>query len=80
MKKIIKKLVLNKETVSNLNNEEMNDLKGGDCTIYTDCRIGTCISVCDLQCNTDKEPGYCFPDDASQGCPWEPTRTVPCPE
>ncbi len=40
--KFSKKLVLNKETISNLNNEDMNNIKGGTAVTFLDCTIGYC--------------------------------------
>ncbi|HLP59476.1 MAG TPA: class I lanthipeptide [Candidatus Deferrimicrobium sp.] len=43
-KKLEKKLILNKQTISNLKDGEMNKLKGG-VTLRTDCKT-VCISDC----------------------------------
>ncbi|HLP47939.1 MAG TPA: class I lanthipeptide [Candidatus Kapabacteria bacterium] len=60
-KKINKKLILNKETISNLKNDEMNRLKGGETIEFTICRT-KCVTGCKacteisgcIQCVTDE--------------------------
>jgi hypothetical protein len=47
-KKISQKLMLKKETVSNLNPEEMGDVKGGAETRFN-CTEETCVSCVTLQ-------------------------------
>ncbi len=44
-KKIDKKLSLNKKTISNLGNNEMNSVHGGG-TLDTLCCFPSCVSVC----------------------------------
>jgi len=61
MKKQIKKLSLNKKTISNLNASEMNGLVGGAKTkgqnntcafscVMTKCPINTCQNRCSIGC------------------------------
>lgn len=52
-KKVAKKLGLNKATISNLGNKELNNVKGGAPSIYNPC--GTLLTICcmtslDLPC------------------------------
>ncbi len=51
-KKLNKKLILNKKTVSNLNNEAMSDVKGGDFanTVLCPIRIRTIAVTCEMLC------------------------------
>lgn len=46
-KELTKKLLLNKKTVSNLDNVEMSDLKGGG---FTDSRVPTTCTTNELYC------------------------------
>ncbi|MCU0290004.1 MAG: class I lanthipeptide [Acidobacteria bacterium] len=52
-KKIDKKLILNKNTISNLGNEEMNRLKGGE-TLRTEC-----FTACATGCYACSEITFC---------------------
>ncbi|MCP4148387.1 MAG: hypothetical protein GY757_11610 [bacterium] len=69
-KKLNKKLILNKKTVSNLNNEAMSDVKGGDfvhtilCPISRFClpptRICTIEDTCAVFCTVlSCRPEFC---------------------
>jgi hypothetical protein len=61
-----KKLVLNKKTVTNLNNGEMGDAKGGHLTLNYTCRpcdtIQTCDQICcpTFLCDTDPFTDRCW--------------------
>lgn len=65
-KKINRKLILNKHTISNLKDDEMNKLNGGVATgltvcrtiCITNCRPCTIVSWC-YQCITD-EVSACY--------------------
>lgn len=61
MKKIKfqKKLSLNKETIAKLNEDQMNQIKGGTMRIsFTDSRLTSCtIWACDTELRRDKNHG-----------------------
>jgi natural product precursor len=61
-KKFNKKLALNKQTISNINNDEMNVLRGGD-SIDTLCPVKTCppTRTCQTWCTIciTNEPYSC---------------------
>ena len=62
-KKATKKLVINKETISNLNKGEMGDAKGGTAYTQDPCdTIMTCRKICcyTALCETDPFTNYCF--------------------
>lgn len=50
MKKI-KKLVLNKRVISNLNKVEMNQIRAGEKGYLTECILFPYLETCDLNCN-----------------------------
>ncbi len=52
-KKVSKRLMLNKETVSRLNGQDMNTVKGGSYTVCT-CPTG-CKNTCDCETGTSME-------------------------
>ena len=56
-KKILKKLFLNKDVVSSLNDSDMNHLRGGDDDPYaptnTICLDYTCGGTCNGTCDED---------------------------
>jgi hypothetical protein len=58
-KKFSKKLVVNKTTISNLNQEQLNDVKGG---VYT--QFPSCNPTCSVN-RTSKLDCYC---DSVQWC------------
>jgi hypothetical protein len=62
-KKVEKKLFLNKKTVADLNNQQMNRLRGGIPTTGTGevcCPSETCsCETCFTDCNQNTCPRYC---------------------
>jgi len=66
-KKITRKLTLNKQTISNLKDDEMTKLKGGATVALTECRT-VCITNCRpctivswcYQCITDEYASCLF--------------------
>ncbi len=62
-KKLNQKLILNKKTVSNLNNEAMSDVKGGDFANTVLCppiRIRTILATCAILCTVlSCSPEFC---------------------
>ncbi|MCU0286066.1 MAG: class I lanthipeptide [Acidobacteria bacterium] len=79
-KNLIKKLTLNKETVSNLNKNAMHSVRGGEETDYT-CFISYCNSGCMSMCETEcyySCLATCNPDTCLN-CPLpDPTPTHFC--
>jgi natural product precursor len=64
-KQFSRKLILNKKTIANLNNGEMNNVKGGTvptsgitkCTVYLPCNYPTYYpDSCGTFCYTDTRP------------------------
>ena len=54
----MKKLILNKETIRNLSNLEMQNAMGGG--PYTDGCTGTCNLICEtMACPLPSHPGKC---------------------
>lgn len=72
-KNLNQKLQLNKETIANLNNNEMNNVKGGTitqvetCGWKTECRTcnPTCNDTCQSACITDCYQTACMTDCTS---------------
>lgn len=65
-KKLVKKLVLNKKTVADLVNQEMNAVNGG-VTVWSNCYT-KCNTMCAISCDTEC-PRVCQePDTNYQGC------------
>jgi hypothetical protein len=62
-KKLSKNLILNKETVVNLNNDEMTQVQGGGptskCTQLVGCDTTTCYGTGILYTCGTSIPGYC---------------------
>ncbi len=64
-KNFIKKLALNKQTVSNLNKSDMNFIRGGEETDYScfvSYCISGCVSVCETECMYNTCHATCNPD------------------
>lgn len=52
MKKSIKKLSLNKETLRNLNEEQLNEVAGGKKSdVYSECPDKSCGIACTIECH-----------------------------
>jgi len=52
MKKTLKKLSLNKETLRNLNEEQLNEVAGGKrSVVYSECPDKSCGIACTLECH-----------------------------
>ncbi len=66
MKKL-KKLVLKKESVINLDSKQLNEVKGGIIGTYLDCTVS-----CDIRCEiASREPACsmnCVSDNCTAGC------------
>ena len=73
-KKLIRKLTLNKETVTNLGSEMKNVLGGGS-SCYTECNQYTCADICTYSCDN---PMGCYPDsmDTCFSCIYENTNCL----
>lgn len=57
--KTIKKLSLRKETITNLNQDEMTNLKGGYATVDASCIMHSCGCGASGNCNSGGGTDYC---------------------
>ncbi len=72
-KKITRKLVLNKTTISNVGIDELSNVKGGITAICSD--LTQCDTFPILECNSVKPNTGCSPSETAESC--YPTQDCP---